>query len=201
MISDNEQQANEYLQWMNRNYSQQKKKFSAYCHDSGLKWDEDVFSDTYMKIYDKILKDGIDDDSEAGFDNYTFMAFKMNIRREALYARNQKRDNNVTNIPAVYEDWIGRQLTEGEKLKSDLFKDFSLLFLMYQVEKNFDAEHFYLFRLKTFDKTMTYQKLQDFTGIKNCRQKVVEVKNWLKDNVKKEDIRKEFDSIYGEITQ
>lgn len=46
---------------------------------------------------------------------------------------------------------------------------------------------------------MTYQRLAEKTGIKSVRQKVVDVKNWLKQNVKQEDIRKEFDAIYGEI--
>jgi hypothetical protein len=69
---------------------------------------------------------------------------------------------------------------------------------MKRVEGEFDTEHFYLFRLKTFT-NMTYAQLSEKTGIKGCRQKVVDCKNWLKQNVKHEDIRKEFDSIYGEI--
>jgi hypothetical protein len=127
------------------------------------------------------------------------MSFKQNLQREKQYARNQKRDANVINLSQANERFQNSKLTEQEKLKSDLWKDFATLYLLKQVEDNFDGEHFYLFRLKTFDKNMTYKKLSEATGIKGVRQKVVDCKNWLKQNVKQEDIRKEFDNIYGEI--
>ena len=138
------------------------------------------------------------DTTEKGIKNYFFMAFKQNLQRESQYARNQKRDGNVVNLQSANERYQSSKLTQEEKLKSDLYKDFATLYLMHKVEDNFDGEHFYLFRLKTFT-NMTYAKLSEHTGIKGCRQKVVDVKNWLKQNVKQEDIRKEFDAIYGEI--
>jgi hypothetical protein len=193
------EQANKYLKWINQNYDKQKSKLQSFCADKKYDWDEDIFCDTYLKIYEKILKNGIKDDSDSGFDNYTFMSFKINMLRDKQYARNQKRDNNIVNLTGAYSEYLDSLLTQEEKLKSDLYKDFACLYLMNKVEENFDNEHFYLFRLKVFDKTMTYRKLSDSTGIKGCRQKVVDCKNWLKQNVKQEDIRKEFDNIYGEI--
>lgn len=195
---DNEKQAYAYLQWMNLNYYKQKYKLMAFCADKNLKWDEDIFCDTYLKIFEKIKKYGIKDDTESGFDNYTFMSFKTNVIREGQYARNQKRDGNVINLQNENEKYQNSKLTEQEKLKSDLYKDFATLYLLKQVEANFDSEHFYLFRLKTFT-NMTYRQLAEHTGLKGVRQKVVDAKNWLKHNVKQDDIRKEFDDIYGEI--
>lgn len=198
-MTDNEIQAKKFLNWINRNYEEQKSKLKAFCADKNYEWDEDIFCDTYLKIYEKILKDKLKDDSDKGFDGYFFMSFKINTMRKKQYAAVAKRDANVINLSQANETYLNSLLTEQEKLKSDLYKDFAALYLLKQVEDNFDTEHFYLFRLKTFDKTMTYRRLSEKTGIKGCRQKVVDCKNWLKQNVKQEDIKKEFDAIYGEI--
>lgn len=197
-MTDNQKQAEKYFNWINKNYNAQKNKLISFCNNKNYEWDEDIFCDTYLKIYEKIIKNGIKDDSDKGFDGYTFMSFKINTMRNKQYARNQKRDGNVVNLNDANERFQNSKLTQEEKLKNDLRKDFFTLYLMKKVEENFDAEHFYLFRLKTFT-NMTYAKLSEHTGIKGCRQKVVDVKNWLKSNVKQEDIRKAFDEIYDEI--
>ena len=194
----NEQQADKFLQWLNNNYTSQKQKLLAFCNDKKYKFDDDIFSDTYLKIYEKIRASGINDDSEKGFENYLFMAFKQNLHREKLYARNLKRDENNANIAALNEMFLNQKLTQEEKLLSDLRKDFTTLYLMQKVEENFDAEHFYLFRLKTFT-GMTYRQLYEHTGIKGARTKVVAVKNWLKENVTKQEVDKVFNALYGNL--
>lgn len=192
-------QADKFLKWINDNYKFQKDKLLAFCNDKKYEFDEDIFSETYLKIYEKILKYGIKDDSEKGFDNYFFMSFKINTLRESQYSRNQKRDNNIINLSGVYEAWYNANSnTEKEKLINDLRKDFFTLYLMHKAEEAFDKESFYLFRLKTFEK-ITYKQLQEKTGIKDCRQKVVNVKNYLKENVTKEEIQKVFEEQYGEF--
>ena len=84
-------------------------------------------------------------------------------------------------------------------LKSDLYKDFATLYLMKKVESNFDNEHFYLFRVKELTPGMTYKKLSESTNLKGVRQKVVEVKKWLQQNVTKEDINNAFMKMYGDL--
>ena len=197
-MGTNEQQAEKFLQWLNNNYTSQKQKLLAFCNDKKYKFDDDIFSDTYLKIYEKIRASGINDDSEKGFENYLFMAFKQNLHREKLYARNLKRDENNANIAALNEMFLNQKLTQEEKLLSDLRKDFTTLYLMQKVEENFDAEHFYLFRLKTFT-GMTYRQLYEHTGIKGARTKVVAVKNWLKENVTKQEVDKVFNALYGNL--
>lgn len=192
-------QADKFLKWLNKNYKFQKDKLLAFCNDKKYEFDEDIFSDTYLKIYDKILKYGIKDDSDKGFDNYMFISFKINTIRDRQYARNQKRDGNVINLSGAYENYKNTELTEQEKLKSDLYKDFATLYLLHKAEQQFDQESFYLFKLKVFEKGLTYKQLQEKTGIKGCRQKVVNVKNWLKENVRQQEVKEEFDNIYGDI--
>ena len=197
-MQEREIQAKNYLNWINNNYDRLKSKLISFCNDKKYQWDEDIFCDTYLKVYEKILKSGIKDDSDKGFDSYTFISFKINTIRNKQYAAVAKRDNNIINLSSANEAYQNSKLTQEEKLKSDLYKDFATLYLLKQVEDNFDAEHFYLFRLKTFT-NMTYAKLAEKTGIKGVRQKVVNVKNFLKNNIKQDDIRKEFDDIYGEL--
>ena len=189
-----------FINTINDNYEEIKQELANYCDSVSKTFDEDIFQDTILKCYLLIEKQGeMKDPSYQGIKNYLFMSFKINMNREKQYARNQKRDDNISDLNDVYEKYSSQKLTEQEKLKSDLYKDFATLYLFHKVEQNFDGEHFYLFRLKTFDKNMTYKKLAEKTGIKSVRQKVVDVKNWLKQNVRQEDIRKEFDLIYGEI--
>lgn len=188
-----------FINYINDNYKEIYNSLLAFCNNKSYKFDADIFQDTIIKCYKLIEKQGyLKDTSEKGMKNYFFMAFKQNLQRESQYARNQKRDGNLIDLSKANEEFQNSKLTQEEKLKSDLYKDFACLYLMHKIEDNFDSEHFYLFRMKTFT-NMTYQKLQEKTGIKGCRQKVVDCKNWLKQNVKHEDIRKEFDSIYGEI--
>ena len=191
--------ATKFINTVNDNYSTIKKELQSYCDSVGERFDEDIFQDTILKCYLLVEKNGeMKDSSYQGCKNFMFQAFKRNLKREQQYARNQKRDANVTNLSKHNEVFLNSKLTQEEKLKSDLYKDFATLYLMKRVEEEFDTEHFYLFRLKTFT-NMTYAQLSEKTGIKGCRQKVVDVKNWLKENVTTKEIKDEFDSIYGDL--
>ena len=127
------------------------------------------------------------------------MAFKINTKRENQYARNTKRDENNANLPILQEIYMNSQLTEREKLLQDLKKDYSCLYILTKVDEHFDAETNRLFKMKVFDKNMTYKKLYEKTGIKGIRQKIVDVKNWIKANITKEEIDKAFYAKYSEL--
>lgn len=187
----NDEQANKFLKWINDNYDAQKRKLQAFCHDKHYTFDEDIYCDTYLKVYDKIKRTGIADDSEKGFENYLFISFKINTLREAQYSRNSRRDSNVTNIASRYEAYLNSKLTQEEKLLSDLKKDFSTLYLLTKIEDNFDSQSFYLFKLKTFS-NMTYKEIAEHTGIKGARQKIIDCKNFLKMHVTKDEIDNAF---------
>ena len=114
----------------------------------------------------------------------------------------KKRDNNISsdNINELYENWYNSNFSDARvKITNDLFKDFSILYIMTQVEDNFDNEHFYLFRVKTLVPEMTFKKLAETTKIKASRRKVIEVTHWIKEHIRKEDIRKLFYNMYGDI--
>lgn len=191
--------ADNYLTWFADNMSKLKNKYRKFCIENSYDWDEDVFSDTYLKIYDIISKKGIADSSEKGYDNYTFMAFKNNIRNEKNYCRTKNRDYNVTsdNIEQLYEDWYNNNHTSStQKLKRDLFIDFATLYIILSVEEAFDAERARLYKLKVLVKGMTFKKLAETTHIKASRRKVIEVQRWVKDNITKELVNKAFYDWY-----
>lgn len=185
-----------YLTYVGNSYKKLMKRMKAFCDDKGYIWDEDVLADTFLKVHDRISKKGIDDSSDEGFENYTFMAFRQNIKREALYARVKKR-SEADDIHTLYERYFNSTKTSStEKIQGDLFKDFSLIYILMKVEKNFDNDHFYLFKLKHLC-GMTYKELSEKTNIPNSRKKVLTVMHWLKKNVTKKEIEKKFDETYG----
>lgn len=189
-----------FINYINDHYQEIYNSFLAFCNNKNYKFDADIFQDTILKCYKLIEKQGfIKDKTEQGMKNYFFMAFKQNLQRETQYSRNQKRDHNISNVGALYEAWYNATSnTVRDKIVNDLRKDYFTLYLLKKVEENFDEEHFYLFRLKTFT-NMTYAKLAEKTGIKGVRQKVVDVKNFLKQNVSKKEIEKAFENDYGEF--
>lgn len=191
-----------FINYINDHYNELKYKYKAFCQLNGYAWDWDIFQDTILKCHDAIEKKGkLEDTTPYGIESYFFISFKLNVKREGQYARNMKRDLNVTsdNINDVYEEWYNKTHTSSRvKLLNDLWTDFSTLYIMNQVETNFPQEDFYLFKLKTLC-GMTYKQVQEKTQAKKVRQRVVDVKNWLVANVKKEDVKSAFYEIYGNI--
>jgi len=194
---------NIFIKYINDNYQLLKNKYRKFCSEKHYDWDEDVFSDTILKCHDAIQRKGkLEDKTAQGIENYFFRSFKQNIQREKQYCRVSKRDLNITsdNINNIYEDWYNKFNDSSiNKIKSDLYKDFSVLYIMHKVEEEFDSEHFYLFKLKSLMPDMTYKKLQAKTHCTSCRQKVVDVKNWVKQNISKKEITDAFKRIYGNL--
>lgn len=192
-----------FINYINDHYQTLKHKYRRFCIEKQYDWDEDIFSDTILSCYTAIEKKGsLNDKTNQGIENYFFRSFKQNLQREKQYCRVSKRDTNYNsdNINEVYEEWYNENNSPAKiKLLNDLWKDFATLYILTKVEDNFDAEHFRLFRLKYLVPSMTYKKLQEKTQAKKCRQKVVDVKNWIRDNVSKQEIKKVFTLMYGDL--
>lgn len=195
---DNVEKAEGFMTFVGDNLEKLKETNKRYADSKLGGFDEDVFYDTILKIYDKILKESIIDDTPEGMANYLFKSFKTNVMREKQYARNKKEDLNYDqdSIPTAYENWYEQNnISAKEKLLSDLRKDFFTLRLAEIVEENFDAEYFYLWRLKVF-MGYTYKELSEKTKIPSVRNKVLEVMDFLRENVKKEYLEREFNDKF-----
>lgn len=192
-----------FINYINDHYSELKNKYFKFCQEKDYDWSEDVFQDTILKCYQTIEKVGkLKDTSSYGIESYFFKSFKNNTLLEKVYCRTKNRDYNINsdNINDIYENWYNNHnSTAREKLINDLYKDFATLYIMLQVENNFDSEHFYLFRVKVLTPDMTFKKLAEQTKIKASRKKVIDVMHWVKENVTKEQIKKAFNEIYGNL--
>lgn len=200
---DNTTDQEKFIGYIGAHYNDIKDKLQMLCRKNGQPFSEDSYHDVILKCHKAIKKKGkLKDSSAYGMESYlirSYMNHEIDLKRVANVA---KRDLNYNsdNITELHEKWYNDNHSDArEKIKSDMYKDFSCLFIMSKVEDNFDQEHFYLFRIKELVPGMTYKKLSERTNLKGVRQKVVEVKKWLQQNVTKEDINNAFQKMYGDL--
>ena len=195
LIDDNSEKAKRFLQFVNDNYNNLKKKWAKYLIDKQIDFDEDVYSDTILKVFDYINTNGIKDDSESGFANYFFRAFNINIKREKQYSRNVNRDKNIDATEELSKEMNGEYELQL-KIRRHIFEDWSIVYILRLVEDNFDSISFHCFRLYYILDKMTYSKLREITKVPDSKKRVVTIKNWLKDNLTKQKMEKEFSKYY-----
>ena len=192
-----------FLQYVNDNYDKVGGTLKLLSAQRKMKFDEDAFHETILRCHKAISKKGyLKDKSPYGITSYLIRSYFNLINEEKRSAKVKKRDMNYNsdNIGGLYEDYYNSNFTDArQKVVSDLFRDYAVLYVMMIAEQNFDSEHFYLFKLKELCKDMTYKKLSEKTKIKGVRQKVVEVKRFIQANVTKDEIRKSFFETFGDI--
>lgn len=192
-----------FLQYINNNYDKVGGTLKLLSAQRKQKFDEDAFHESILRCHKAIEKKGyLKDKSPYGITSYLIRSYFNLINEEKRSAKVKKRDMNYNsdNIGGLYEDYYNSHNTDArQKVVSDLFRDYAVLYVMMIAEQNFDSEHFYLFKLKELCKDMTYKKLSEKTKIKGVRQKVVEVKRFIQANVTKDEIRKSFFETFGDI--
>lgn len=101
-------------------------------------------------------------------------------------------DSDINN---KYEEYYNANNDSSEiKVLKDLKEDFSALYIALKAESNCPPEHYHLWKVKNF-MGLTYKQLQAKTNDRQCRQKVLTVKNWLKANITKEEINQAFENF------
>ena len=190
--------ADKWMEVISVKYNEIKEGFTMECRKTMTDFDEDIFHSTIVNCYNTIKLKGLTDLTEQGMKNYLFRSFKMNSKRETLYMRNAKRDNNISGSDAIsiYEKNGLNEETTEEKIRKQLLNDYSVVHILKRVEENFDTISFYCFRLKWLIPKMTYQKLREITKVKDCKKRCVDIMKWLKENVNKKDILTEFEKKY-----
>lgn len=190
--------ADKWMEVISVRYNEIKEGFIMECRKTMTDFDEDIFHSTIINCYNTIKLRGLTDLTEQGMKNYLFRSFKMNTKREALYMRNARRDNNISGVDAmsVYERNGLEDETTEEKVRKQLLDDYSVVYILNMVENNFDIISFYCFRLKWLIPKMTYQRLREITKVKDCKKRCIDIMKWLKENVNKEDILTEFEKEY-----
>lgn len=194
-LIDKSEQASRFLKFANEHYDDYKKKWAKYLYDKQVDFDEDVFSDTILKVYDYIEKNGINDTTYSGLANYWFKSFNTNIKREKQYSRNVNRDKNIDATEELSKEMNGEDELKL-KIRRHVFEDWSIVYILRLVEDNFDSISFHCFRLYYILDKMTYSKLREITKVPDSKKRVVTIKNWLKYNLTKQKMEKEFSKYY-----
>ena len=81
-----EKRAKEFLELSGRLYTTNKEKWKKMVDG----FDEDVYNDTILKVYDSILKGA---DTQGDLNGYWFKSFKNNLNRNKDYSHKKKRDD------------------------------------------------------------------------------------------------------------
>lgn len=187
-----------YLNTVGKNYKHLQEVCQEVCKRNGEEYSEDILNDTVLSVHKLIQKKGtLDDMSESGIMNYFVRSYVNNLRMEKRYAYIKKRNDNIDS-EELTELFEKSQTPINDKIIKDLLEDFSVLYIMKRVELEFPQEHYYLFKLKTLC-NMTYKQIYDKTNIKKSRDKILEVKRWVKQNINRKIIKQEFFEIYGEL--
>ena len=194
-LIDKSEQSSRFLKFANDHYEDYKKKWAKYLYDRQVDFDEDVFSETVLKVYDYINTNGIKDDSDSGLANYWFKSFNTNIKREKQYSRNVNRDKNIDATEELSKEMNGEDELKL-KIRRHVYEDWSIVYILRLVEDNFDSISFHCFRLYYILDKMTYSKLREITKVPDSKKRVVTIKNWLKDNLTKQQMEKEFSKYY-----
>lgn len=187
-----------YFKCINKNYNNLKQVCKDVCKRNKEQYSEDAINDTVIQVHKIIQKKGkLDDMSDNGIMRYFVRSYVNNLRMEKRYAYHKKRDYNITQ--EEFNDRYEQSLSsKRDKIIKDLLEDFSVLYIMKLVELNFPPEQLYLYKLKMIC-NKTYKQIHDETRIKKSRDKIIEVNKWVKNNLTRDVIKKEFFDIYGDL--
>lgn len=165
-----EKAAKEFLAEAGRLYEKNKKKWSKVLTDKGLSFNEDIYNDSIIKTYDAIIKKEIDTTDYLG---YWYQTFINNTRRDTKYAYHNRVDDDVNEI---------LKEREYEETQVNLYYS-AISSILYKVKQNFDRKTFETFRMYLLC-NMSYEQLDNLTGMNDSKQRISRVKKWLNDKVR-----------------
>lgn len=193
---DSKQRADLFLEEIAPKLKEYELKWRTYFKQADIPFDIDVLNDTILKCYDTISRLGLKEGQKESL-NYLFKAFKMNSIRELQYARNKNRDE-VEDIGELHEQFMNSQKSADYKIVYDLWTEFQFNYITRQVELYFDKSAFYLFKLK-YILQLDDDKIRKKSRNQNWKKDLKDIVKWLKANIKKEDIIREFNQKYPEV--
>ena len=154
-----EKRANEFLKLSGEQYELNKIKWKKLVDD----FDEDVYNDTILKVYETILRG--EDDSNGDMVGYWFKAFKQNIKRNKQYIKNKGKEELEKADKIISEE-------ETVNLYFSNIRD-----IFYKVSKHFDKKTFEVFRMHLLC-NMSYEQIDHLTGL-DSKERIMRVRQWL----------------------
>lgn len=184
--------ADKWLQYIGTIYDEYRMKYFKMANNLNYNVNEDMLNDTILACYNSIARNNLSDTSEQGMRNYLFRAFKVNLNAISNY---DKRKDIVDDLSTLAEQYENQGEAAYQKIKKQLIEDYSVIYILEQVENNFDSLTFNVFRLKAM-LPCTYQKLREITKVKDCKKRVVKVMKWIRLNITKQEILTNFKKTY-----
>ena len=136
-----------------------------------LDFDEDIYNETIIKVYESILKGA---DTEGDLVGYWFKSFKNNLNRNKEYSKNKNKvDTDVV-------DLLKDKATEEETI--NLYYS-AISDILLKVKHQFNRKTFEVFRMYLLC-NMSYEQLDKATGLKDSKERINKVKKWVCQNMK-----------------
>ena len=157
-----EKRAKEFLELSGRLYTANKDKWSKMVDG----FDEDIYNDTIIKVYESILKGA---DTEGDLVGYWFKSFKNNLNRNKDYSHKKNKDDiDVMDV-----------LKEKEYEENNINLYYSTISdILLKVKHQFNRKTFEVFRMYLLC-NMSYEKLNELTGLTDCKERISKVRRWL----------------------
>lgn len=163
--------AEEFLALAAKMYEKNKRKWSNIVDG----FDDDIYSDTIIKVYDSILKGA---DTDGDLQGYWFKSFKNNINKKC------QKDVATVNEQAIKDK-------EDEENMTNIYYS-AISNILLKVKHHFNRKTFEVFRMYLLC-NMSYEQLDKLTGV-DSKERISKVRKWLNDN---EDIRRVGEGKYN----
>lgn len=168
-----EKSAREFLDLSGKLYDQNKKKWTKLVQGVGLKFDEDIYNDTIIKVYEHILNG---EDTDGDVIGYWYKSFINNLKRNKQYSVNSKRDD--IDVIDLLKDKSYIE-TNAELYYSTIRE------LLEKIKNNFDTKSYHLFKIY-YMTDITFDDLSDVVGY-DVKTKINNMRKWLKQNVQQDN--------------
>lgn len=176
------------------NWSEYQRKLRQWAFLNAVDFDEDVFQETFVKCVDLISRKGLKDQTKQGALNYFFLAFRNNTYQQHLQNGKRLIDANADVFLLEIEDEDDSQQEQRRQ-----YAELARQYILQQVQKNFDDISYAIFRLRhcfTLNgKTPTFKQLKEITKVQDTRKRLIEVTQWVKQHINREDINNYIKSI------
>ena len=163
-----EKRAKEFLELSGKLYTTNKNKWKTMVDG----FDEDIYNDTIIKVYESILKGA---DTQGDLVGYWFKSFKNNLNRNKDYSHKKNKDD--VDVYDVLKD------KEYEENNVNLYYS-TISDILLKVKHKFDRKTFEVFRMYLLC-DMSYEQLNQVTGMADCKERISRVRkfiNGIKDN-------------------
>ena len=157
-----EKRAKEFLELSGKLYTTNKNKWKTMVDG----FDEDVYNDTIIKVYESILKGA---DTQGDLVGYWFKSFKNNLNRNKDYSHKKNKDD--VDVYDVLKD------KEYEENNVNLYYS-TISNILLKVKHKFDRKTFEVFRMYLLC-DMSYEQLNQTTGLCDCKERISRVRKFI----------------------